>query len=147
MEYDSYESKIRELLPKFKDVPFVHNGRSIKEGLDCLGFVILFYREFGIELPSDDGKPIEEDWYKKDPYRYIRAIKSMGFKDIKFEDLKPLDLVYFAINRNIISHTGIMINAKEFAHMSPKRNFQISRLERHWLRRSRGAVRLIEEKK
>ena len=52
-----------------------HNGRSSEKGIDCLGFVILFYRDLEAELPNDDGKPIEEDWYKKDPYRYIRGYK------------------------------------------------------------------------
>ena len=138
------ERKIRELLEKYKNAKFLHNGRSLEEGIDCLGFVILFYRDLGIELPNDDGKPIEEDWYKKDPDRYIRAIKSLGFKEVKYRDLRPLDMVYFAISKNIITHTGIMINRKEFAHMSPNKGFLISRLERGWLSRARGAVRVIQ---
>ncbi|MFY9177604.1 MAG: NlpC/P60 family protein [Caldicoprobacterales bacterium] len=144
MGHNIDERKIRELLEKYKNAKFLHNGRSLEEGIDCLGFVILFYRDLGIELPNDDGKPIEEDWYKKDPDRYIRAIKSLGFKEVKYRDLRPLDMVYFAISKNIITHTGIMINRKEFAHMSPNKGFLISRLERGWLSRARGAVRVIQ---
>lgn len=144
MGHNIDEKKIRELLEKYKNAKFLHNGRSLEEGIDCLGFVILFYRDLGVELPKDDGKPIEEDWYKKDPNRYIRAIKSLGFKEVKYRDLRPLDMVYFAISKNIITHTGIMINDKEFAHMSPNKGFLISKLERGWLARARGAVRVIE---
>ncbi len=144
MNHDIDNEKIMELIDKFKGAKFLHNGRSLEEGIDCLGFVILFYRELGVELPNDDGRFIEEDWFKTDPNRYIRAIKNLGFKEVRYHDLRPLDMVYFAISRNIISHTGIMINNKEFAHMSPKKGFMISKLERGWLSRARGAVRVIE---
>lgn len=135
-------SKIEEILPKFKRAKFIHNGRSLEDGIDCLGFIILFYREFGIEVPTDDGKYIEEEWFKRDPQRYIRAIKNFCNKEVSYNELRPLDMVYFAISHNIITHTGIMINEKEFAHMSPKSGFLVSKLERHWKRRLRGAVRL-----
>lgn len=144
MDNDTDNRKIWELVEKYKGAKFLHNGRSLEGGIDCLGFVILFYGDLGIHIPTDDGKYIEEDWYKKDPNRYIRAIRGLGFKEVKFRDLRPLDMVYFAISRNIISHTGIMIGEREFAHMSPKKGFLISRLERGWLARARGAVRVIE---
>lgn len=134
-------SDIERVLEKFKGVKFKDNGRSLEEGLDCLGFIILFYREFGIYLPNDDGRPIEKDWFVKEPDRYIDNIKKLNAKPVKYKDLRALDLVYFAISRNIITHSGVMINKRQFAHMSPKSNFLISRLERHWLTRCRGAVR------
>jgi len=145
MIYSANPETIKQILEKYKNVPFVHNGRSIKEGLDCLGFVILFYREFGIELPNDDGKFIEEDWYKSDPLRYIRAIKSLNYPEVNPYELQALDMVYFAISRNIITHTGVMINSYEFAHMSPKKGFQIDRFTLPWRRRFRGAIRIIQE--
>ncbi|WP_425447790.1 C40 family peptidase [Dethiothermospora halolimnae] len=144
MNNDFINKKIKNLIPKYRNAKFKHNGRSLEEGIDCLGFIILFYREFGVDIPNDDGRPIEEDWYKKEPDRYIRAIKNMNLKEVKVKDLQPLDMVYFAVSRNIITHTGIMINKRQFIHMSPKSGFLISKLERHWLRRFRGAMRIIE---
>lgn len=138
--------KIKQVLSKYKNVPFVHNGRSIEEGLDCLGFIISFYREFGIELPNDDGKFIEKDWYKKDPNRYIRAIESLNCPKVSPYELQPLDMVYFAISKNIITHTAVMISRHEFAHMSPKKGFRIDRFTLPWRRRFRGAIRLIDKK-
>jgi hypothetical protein len=88
--------------------------------------VIHFYRNFGIILPNDDGKEIEEEWYKQDPQRYIRSLRKLDGVLVSRNDLQALDLVYFAIARDIITHTGVMINRYEFAHMSPKNNFQIS---------------------
>ncbi len=145
MDPKYYKDKINELIPKFKSAKFVHNGRSLEEGIDCLGFIIAFYKEFGVDIPSDDGRFIDEDWYKTEPLRYIKAIKKFSSKEVKFGDLRPLDMIYLAISRNIITHTGIMINKKEFVHMSPKSGFLISKLERHWKKRYRGAIRLIDD--
>lgn len=145
MDPKYYRDKINELIPKFKSAKFVHNGRSLEEGIDCLGFVIAFYKEFGVEIPNDDGRFIEEHWYKTEPLRYIEAIRKFSNNEVKFKDLRPLDMVYLAISRNIITHTGIMINKKEFVHMSPKSGFLISKLERHWKKRYRGAIRLIDD--
>lgn len=140
-----YNDKIEELISKFKSARFVHNGRSLEEGIDCLGFIIAFYKEFDIEIPSDDGRYINEDWYKNEPLRYIQAIKDFSENQVEFDELRTLDMIYLAISRNIITHTGIMINRKEFVHMSPKSGFLISKLERHWKKRYRGGIRLIED--
>ncbi len=135
------QEKLQTLIDRFTNVPFVHNGRSLETGVDCLGFIILFYKEFGIYIPSDDGGHIHEEWYKTDPDRYIRGIRTIGGKPVSIYDLQPLDLVYFAISHNIITHTGIMINHYEFVHMSPKTGFSISPMDRLWSRRYRGALR------
>lgn len=136
--------KIGLVLRKYEKVPFVHNGRSIQSGLDCLGFMLRFYEEFGIFLPEGDGRPIAEKWYVTNPDRYLLNIKKLPGRPVAMEELKALDLVYFAISRNIVTHTGVMIDSRRFAHMSPKSNFLISKMERHWASRFRGAVRIIE---
>jgi cell wall-associated NlpC family hydrolase len=137
-------TKIKEILDKFKNARFVHNGRDLEKGLDCLGFVALFYKEFGIDMPCDDGCTIEKHWYRKDPYRLIRGIMNLGGKYIRLDELQPLDLVYFAVGSDVITHLGVMISNDQFAHMSPKSNFLVSNMKRHWQRRCRGAIRLIE---
>ncbi|HHU64176.1 MAG TPA: peptidoglycan endopeptidase [Clostridiales bacterium] len=137
------EAKIKEILDKFKNARFIHNGRDLKKGLDCLGFVILFYKEFGIEVPSDDGHAIEKHWYRKDPYRLIRGIMNLEGIYVKPEEVQPLDLVYFAVGSDVISHLGVMISNDKFAHMAPRSNLLVSSLKRHWLKRCRGAKRLI----
>ncbi len=139
---EQLETKIKTIIAEFKDIPFVHNGRSLYTGLDCLGFMVLFYQKFGIYIPDGDGQPIDEEWYFDDPDRYVRGIKSLGGKEVSRDDLRALDLVYFSVRRNIITHTGIMINSNEFVHMSAKRGLSVDSLGRHW-RKFRGAVRLI----
>ncbi len=144
MDENNYRDKIIELIYKYRDVRFVHNGRSLEEGLDCLGFMVLFYKEFGINIPSGDGEDISLNWFIEDPERYIRGIKQLGGREVELDELQTLDLVYFTIKKNIITHTGIMVNSKEFVHMSPRRGFTIDLMERHW-RKFRGAIRIIEK--
>ena len=139
------EKKVNQILSQFRKTPFVHNGRSVEEGADCLGFLILFYREFGIELPSDDGKTVEKEWYLSDPNRYIRAIKGLGYENITGDNLKPLDLIFFVVDHDVITHTGILLDNNRFVHMTPKAGLRISKFERHWRRRFRGGVRIIED--
>lgn len=141
---ESIQEKIYETIKKYKDARFLRNGRNLEEGIDCLGFIQLFYKDFGIDIPGDDGKPIEEEWYRIDPERYVRGIKSLGCKNVSIDELQPLDLAYFVISHDVITHAGIMISDREFVHMSPKSGLLISRLERHWRRRFRGAIRVIE---
>lgn len=140
---ENIQEKIYGVLKKYRNAKFLRNGRVLEEGIDCLGFIKLFYEDFGIYVPGDDGKPIEEEWYKKDPERYIRGIKSLGYKDVKIDELQALDLAYFVISHDVITHAGIMISDREFVHMSPKSGLLISRLERHWKRRFRGAIRFF----
>ena len=137
--------QVNEIINRFKRTPFIHNGRSVKNGVDCLGFIILFYKEFGITLPSDDGKTVEEDWYLNDPSRYIRGLKNLGYKDVTSDDLRPLDLVYFVVNHDVITHSGIMLYDNLFVHMTPKKGLRVSKLERHWRRRVRGGIRILND--
>lgn len=138
------ERKLDNVLRKFRNAKFVHNGRSLDEGIDCLGFIILFYKEFGVNLPSDDGRHIEYDWYLEDPERYVRGLRSLGHEDVPVNQLKPLDLIYFVVNHDVITHSGILLPNNYFAHMTPKKGFRISRLERHWMRRIRGGIRVLD---
>ena len=136
--------KVNTIINKFKGARFVHNGRSLEEGIDCLGLLILFYREFGIELPSDDGKHIEEEWYLTDPNRYIRAIKNLSYPEVSLDELKPLDLIFFVVNHDVITHTGILLPDNKFLHMTPKKGLRVSKFERHWRRRVRGGLRVLD---
>ncbi|KAB3531514.1 C40 family peptidase [Alkaliphilus serpentinus] len=135
--------RLYQVAESFRHARFKENGRSLEEGIDCLGFLVLFYKEFGIHIPDGDGKPIEKRWYVDDPERYVRGIKSLGKGDVPIDELKTLDLVYFAIKRNIITHAGIMLDDEYFIHMSPSRGISIDSLKRHW-RKFRGAIRMVE---
>lgn len=142
MDQMAYRNKLTELVEKYRYVNFQHNGRTLEEGLDCLGFMVMFYKDFGIEIPSGDGNDIEKDWYRYDPERYLRGLKSIGGKEVELHELAPLDLIYFSVKKNIVTHTGIMVSNREFVHMSPRKGFTLDSMARHW-RKFRGGIRLV----
>jgi cell wall-associated NlpC family hydrolase len=134
------DKKMEEIVNKYRNIPYKHNGRSLT-GLDCLGLLIHVYREFGIEIPSDDGAYISEEWYKEDPDRYLRGIINIG-ETVEFDQLQTLDLVYFELLDGIVTHSGVMINDHEFIHILQRRNVEVSYFNRFWRKKFAGARRL-----
>ncbi|HBS58565.1 MAG TPA: glycoside hydrolase [Firmicutes bacterium] len=130
---------------KYVGVPYKHNGRSIQEGLDCWGLVMCVFAELGVTLPGNDGINIPpEHWFRKDADRYWRFLQTIG-KPLDISEVKRYDIVYFAmIGNSIVSHAGVMLDDKMFIHTLQKRNCFISKLDRYWLKKIRGARRLPE---
>jgi probable lipoprotein NlpC len=132
-------------IEKYVGVPYKMNGRSPEEGLDCWGLVKCVYKDLGIWLPSWDARhEPDEDWYKHDPERYYRFLLKIG-KPIDVSQLKPFDIVYFTlIGKDVISHTGVMLDNRRFIHTLQKRNCRVNSLEGFLKRKLRGARRVEE---
>ena len=95
---------IEEAVRRYVGIPYRHNGRDM-DGLDCLGLIWRFYRDMGVYVPDSDGKPIDKDWFKEDPERYIRGILRVG-QPVTGRP-KPLDLVIQL--KGVVRHAGIMV--------------------------------------
>lgn len=133
---------MKDKLTPFLNTPFVHNGRTPGVELDCLGFVVLFYRKFGLEFPDGDGSPIPKTWYKNDPDRMLKGLKSLGHPTVPtIGELRPFDLVGFAVARNIMTHMGVMVSSRHFAHMAPRNGFRITLLDNRWASKVKIALR------
>lgn len=131
---------------KYVGTPYKHNGRTIQEGLDCLGLIGCIYEELGMPLPPNDSynNDPEVDWYKTDPDRYWRYLQRLG-KPTGLEDLKAGDIVYFAlINGTIVSHAGVMLDDESFIHTLQKRNCRINKMDRFWQKKFRGARKMLD---
>ncbi|GAB6137231.1 C40 family peptidase [Halanaerobaculum tunisiense] len=137
------EEKMAEVVKKYRNIPYRHNGRSLR-GLDCLGLIIFVYDEFGIDVPRGDGQEISKEWYKEDPDRYLRSLLKLG-KEVSFSELQVLDLVYFELLDDIVTHSGVMVNDYEFIHILQGRDVEVSSLQRRfWRNKIAGGRRLIE---
>ena len=128
---------------KYLGVPYKLLGRSITEGLDCIGIAVCIFEDLGVALPGSDGFAIERNWYKKDPDRFLRALQGVG-EPIDISEIKRYDIVYFALARNIVSHAGVVLDNDTFIHSLQKRNCFISKLDQYWLKKIRGARRIPE---
>lgn len=82
----------------FLGIPYHWGGRS-SFGFDCSGFVQMLYRQIGISLPRDS---IDQANFKQ-------------FKQISFDALKPVDLVFFGPEKRI-THVGMYLGDGEFIH-------------------------------
>lgn len=91
-----------------KYVGIVHqfNGDTF-ENCDCIGLCRLFYKEHGWEQDFTDGKPVEPDWQKKDPYRLARYLNSHFTKTRNIEDLKFGDVILFNVYDDF--HLGLYL--------------------------------------
>jgi len=90
---------------------YVWAGESLKAGVDCSGFVLAVYKNFGQSLPHNS-----------------KAQAKVGTA-VKRSDLQPGDIIAFHTTRPGISHVGLYIGNNQFVHASTRgRKVQIDSL-------------------
>lgn len=118
------DSKVEELL----GTKYAWGGASTK-GFDCSGFTMYVFAEFGIELPH---------WSKG------QAAKG---SEVKKDDLRPGDLVFFNTSGSGISHVGIYLGDGEFVHSASNKGVVINKLsEDYYKKRYVTARRILDDK-
>ncbi|MEJ6950265.1 C40 family peptidase [Natronospora cellulosivora (SeqCode)] len=130
---EAIEKKVLEVKDSLIGIPYLHNGRSY-EGVDCLGLIYLFFKELGVEFPIDDGRYIPDDWYKTEPDRYINGLREFGEEVGHYEELRIFDLPYFSLYKNIVTHSGVMIDNKNFLHVLNNKRVTVASFERRFWR-------------
>jgi cell wall-associated NlpC family hydrolase len=112
----------------FLGVPYKRGGNTAESGFDCSGFTRhIFENSLGLVLPrrADD------------------QATAAGLLEVKRDDLKPGDLVFFNTLRRTFSHVGIYIGEGKFIH-SPRAGGKV-RIEDmrfdYWATRFTGARR------
>lgn len=111
----------------FLGVPYLRGGNT-EEGLDCSGFTrLMFEKSLGLVLPR----------------RADEQARSRLLDQVRREELKPGDLVFFNTMRRAFSHVGIYIGDGKFIH-APRTGAQV-RIEdmrtAYWSKRYNGARR------
>ncbi len=132
---------------KYVDIPFKHRGRDFS-GCDCLGIVILIYKEErGIILPDyldqeynlrnkEDDSRLEEGWAEH---------MKLAWRPIK-PPFKRWDcLIFYANSKRIVAdHMGICIGDDKFLHTSALyRQSMVGRLDKFWLSKLYAGARYI----
>jgi NlpC/P60 family len=112
----------------FLGVPYRHGGTSAESGFDCSGFTRhVFEMSIGMVLPR----------------RAAEQAKSESLQQVKRNELKPGDLVFFNTMRRAFSHVGIYVGDGNFIH-APRTGGKVrieSMREAYWSARFNGARR------
>ncbi len=112
----------------FLGVPYRRGGQSADTGFDCSGFTRhVFEMSIGLVLPR----------------RAAEQARLTALEQVKREDLKPGDLVFFNTMRRAFSHVGIYIGDGKFIH-SPRSGAKVrieSLREAYWAARFNGGRR------
>jgi cell wall-associated NlpC family hydrolase len=112
----------------FLGVPYKRGGNSADHGFDCSGFTRhVFELSLGLVLPR----------------RADEQAQTAGLVDVKRNELKPGDLVFFNTLKRTFSHVGIYVGEGKFIH-SPRAGGEV-RVEdmgaSYWAKRFTGARR------
>ena len=112
----------------FLGVPYRRGGNT-EAGFDCSGFTRhIFESSVGLVLPR----------------RAAEQAKAPGLQNVKKDELKPGDLVFFNTLKRAFSHVGIYVGEGKFIH-SPHTGAEIRVEDMHnsyWLKRFNGARRV-----
>jgi hypothetical protein len=106
----SSDQRINHTACQFLNVPYLWGGRSFF-GMDCSGFVQTVFKIHGIFLPRDAAEQAKS-----------------GTEISSADEVAPGDLAFFGLDRENISHVGIVMPASEIIHCSGW--VRIDRLER-----------------
>jgi cell wall-associated NlpC family hydrolase len=112
----------------FLGVPYRRGGNSAEQGFDCSGFTrYVFENSVGLVLP----------------HRADEQAHDSALQNVRREELKPGDLVFFNTMRRAFSHVGIYVGEGRFIH-APRTGAEV-RIEdmrqAYWSKRFNGARR------
>jgi len=132
---------------KYIGLSYEFGSHILEKGTDCLRLIEeVFRREKDYHI-EEDGEPVTEEWYIKNPERLIRQAVERGEVINDVSQLKEFDIVFFK-TKNSVRHMGVMIdNYGHFLHQLIKQTSRVDDLNaRHWNRRFFCAVRIDCEK-
>jgi len=109
----------------FLGVPYVYGGTT-PQGFDCSGLVQYVYREVGVNLP-----------------RTARNQSRSG-RTTTLRTMLRGDLIFFRIDRDVISHVGIYVGKGQFVHApGTGKHIRIDSIDNGWWRQRVKAVRRV----
>ena len=121
--------RLARVVEGYLGVPYKWGGTT-RAGMDCSAFARAIFRQtYGIELPRTS----------KQMYRVGRTV-------VRRRDLKPGDLVFFrdTFSGPGVSHVGIYLGKKRFAHVGVSTGGTITSLDHPYFRLRYVGARRVE---
>ena len=148
MTREEHQQKVVSLANTWVGIPYLQNGRTRSQGVDCLGLLLVFFKELGIVVDYKQ-EFYKSDWYQHTPEeRYLNGLKQYGV-DIQRWQIRAGDVLYFRTGLlarapiRKITHAGIAIGETEFIHALNRRPVRVSSLdEPAWTKTYAGAMRV-----
>lgn len=103
-ESASRRSKIVNYALQFVGNPYVWGGTSLTSGVDCSGFTMQVYKNFGISLPHYSGSQAQ-----------------MG-KAVSSSKMRPGDLIFYANSSGTVNHVAMYIGNGQIVHAASRRS-------------------------
>lgn len=105
--------QIVEAAEKHLGLPFVHQGRCEKTGIDCVGLLVLIGREIGYpEIHDVEG-------YRRVPRpEVIKQVLAMNCDEIPIEQAGIGDFYFMRYGGRIPRHTAVIYSETELIHAS-----------------------------
>lgn len=144
MTRQEFEEKVIAEAKSWIGVKFLHNGRSKRYGVDCLGLIAMIYRNIGVDCPDGDGNNYKLDWaLHVENERYLDGILQNGIP-ITRDKLLIGDVVYFRVKSRFVTHGGVIIsNTGDFVNSINHKGVIVENLRsRFWDSTYAGAMRL-----
>ncbi|HYE79555.1 MAG TPA: LysM peptidoglycan-binding domain-containing protein [bacterium] len=96
----SIQQRVVKYALQFQGTPYKWAGTDLRRGVDCSGFVLAVYKNFGKNLPHSS-----------------KAMAGVGQR-VRREELQPGDIILFHTTRSGISHAGLYLGGGKFIHAS-----------------------------
>ncbi|MGE5530405.1 MAG: NlpC/P60 family protein [Patescibacteria group bacterium] len=120
----------------FLGIPYRLNGRD-RNGMDCVGLVVMYLRSLGINVPDGDGRPVDANW-RRDGRERIQAWLDAHARRVDVPGAG--DIVFFIIPGGTV-HLGVMVDGESVLHIMEDRDSMLTPLRRI-SRRLAGIYRL-----
>ena len=131
--------------PIFLNIPYKFGGRQF-DGADCIGLLILWFKEQGIEYEYKDNEGmIHINWYKNHPRRLVEAMSQYG-QLIRFSDLRKNDVLLLTNNsdESIPICLAVMVDDRHILTTNDKQNSFVQMLNLEWKERFWGGLHLFK---
>lgn len=96
----SQTDRMMRVALKMRGKPYSYNG-STPKGFDASGLVYYSHKRVGLEIPRSFRQQFEQS------------------KSIAKNNVRPGDLLFFAVGTGKPNHVGIYLGSKKFVHMPP----------------------------